>query len=360
VHNEGSEQPKVASAPLGASWRPCTAPTPSQMRQICPIRAFAAASQRSGLEHVDRDDLGGVGHARFQWCQSAGQFQSVCEPRASHHVLWLTVMANGLPQWSDWDGLIRDRVDPSDGPSLAVMMGPAGGSWSSPIQVTADDNLVYFAKFPELCGSQQDQMSVVTEMVVAEAGQLIGASTCRTVVMRVPSQLQGDELKNGVRISSSVVHASLALNNCVEVKTDLPDRGRDDNRRRHVGLYALYDWFIGADQQWLRDLDDDMATYSHDHGMYLPPAGAGHWTEQDLQANVDQAHPPPGSTTGLSAAAISETAAALRSVDRGILRSLLNRVPSSWAVTDAQLECLGWFLERRAPAVAGRIELVSS
>jgi len=269
-------------------------------------------------------------------------------------------MANGLPERSDWDGLIRDRLDPTDGPSLAVMMGPAGNTWSSPIQVTADDNLVYFAKFPELCGSQQDRMSVVTEMVVAEAGRLIGASTCRTVVMRVPSELHGDELKNGVTISSSVVHASQAVKNCYEVKSDLPERGRDDNRRRHVGLLALYDWLMGQDQQWLLDLDDDLATYSHDHGLYLP-GGNGSWTVEALESSVDQAHPAPGSTTGLLPAAISETADALHHVDRDTIERLLNRVPSSWAVTDVQLECLGWFMERRAPAVAGRIEqLVSS
>lgn len=107
-------------------------------------------------------------------------------------------MANGLPQRSDWNGLIQNRVDTSDGPSLAVVVGPAGPSWSSPVRVTGDDRLDYFAKFPELCRSQQDQMSVVTEMVVGKAGVLIGAPVCRTVVMAVPNELQGEQLKPGV------------------------------------------------------------------------------------------------------------------------------------------------------------------
>jgi hypothetical protein len=38
---------------------------------------------------------------------------------------------------------------------------------------------------------------------------------------------------------------------------------------------------------------------------------------------------------------------------------VLNRVPPSWPVTDADLEGLGWFLESRASAVAGRIESLS-
>jgi hypothetical protein len=263
---------------------------------------------------------------------------------------------------SEWDGLIGNRADPTHGPSIAnIMPGAVGGSWSSPVKVTGDDNQVYFAKFPELCQSQQLQMSVVTEMVVAEVGRLIGASTCRTVVLRVPDELQGVELKSGINISSSAVHASRVLSSsCVEARGDLPDRGDDDNGRRHVGLRALYDWCFGSDQQWLRDLNDDSATYSHDHGLYLPPNG-GYWTEDQLVANVDQTHPLPGSTTGLLPAAVSEVSDALENVSRESLRAILNRVPSSWSVTNGLLECLGWFLERRAPAVAGRIkQLVSS
>ena len=277
-------------------------------------------------------------------------------------VLRLTLVTNGPPQRSDWDGLIRDRVDPLDGPSLAVIVGwPSRPSWSSPVRVTGDDGNDYFAKFPEQCHTPQDRMSVVTEMVVARAGHLIGASTCTTAVMRIPEELRGSELKPGVLISSTVVHGSLALEKADESRPHLPDRERDDNRRRHVGLFALFDWFMGSDQQWLYDLNEDQATYSHDHGLYLPPAQTGYWSEESLEANVDQAHQLPDSRIGLSPVAITETADALRNVDRKTICDLLNTVPASWAVTDKQLECLGWFVERRAPAVAGRIEqLVSS
>ncbi len=271
----------------------------------------------------------------------------------------LIAMANGLPERSEWDGLVRNRADPSGGPSLAVIVGAAGGSWSSPVRATGDDARDYFAKFPELCPNPPDRMSVVTEMVVARAGRLIGAPTCETVVMRVPAEIQGELLK-GVAITSSFVHASVALDNCDEKRPQLPDRGHDDNRRRHTTLYALYDWFMGWDQQWLRDLDDDLAVYSHDHGLYLPPVGSGYWTEGDLQSNVDTAWPLPDDAMGLLPAAISETADALRAVTRADLQSLLMQVPPTWPVTDEQLEGLGWWMERRAPAVAGRIEQLAS
>jgi hypothetical protein len=268
-------------------------------------------------------------------------------------------MASGLPDRAEWDGLIRDRADPSDGPSLSVIVGAAGSSWSSPVRVTGSDLRDYFAKFPEACPGQA-QMSVVTEMVVARAGRMIGAPTCETVVMTVPSELQGEELKPGVEISSVVVHASLALDNCDERRPGLPPRGKDDNRSRHVGCYALYDWFMGCDQQWLRDLDDDMATYSHDHGLYLPPVNSGHWTDQDLQAQVGVAWPLPDDPKGLSPTAANLVADALRGIARNDIQTLLSAVPVSWAVTDQQLEGLGWFLECRAPAVAGRIEQLVS
>ena len=122
----------------------------------------------------------------------------------------------------------------------------------------------------------------------------------------------------------------------------------------------IYDWFMGCDQQWLQDLNDDMATYSHDHGLYLPPINQGHWTEQALQSEVDRPWQLADSTVGLSPGAISQVADALRDVSRDDLRQLLNGVPASWPVTTEQLEGVGWFLERRAPAVAGRIEQLVS
>lgn len=274
------------------------------------------------------------------------------------HIGWSAVV-DGLPERSDWDGLIRDRADPSEGVSLAIVVGTPNRSWSSPVRVTGDDGRDYFAKFPELCRSLADRMSVVTEMVVSRAGRLIQASTCETVVMRVPEEIQG-ELINGVAISSRLVHASVALDKCDDKKPALPSRAYDDNRRRHATLFALYDWFMGCDQQWLRDLEDDMAVYSHDHGLYLPPVGAGYWTEHELVSSVDAEWQLPDDVAGLSQAGLSDTADALRQVTREDLRSLLTQVPLSWPVTDAQLECLGWFLERRAPAVAGRIERIAS
>lgn len=158
-------------------------------------------------------------------------------------------------------------------------------------------------------------------------------------------------------VDSDYAHASRAIDHCDERgRPQFDARARDDNRRRQVGIYALYDLFFGFDQQWLYDIDDDRAIYSHDHGLYLPPVGSGSWTESELIALVDEAHQLPDSPVGLDAAAIASTSAALRRLDRAALLAILRRVPTGWGVDDADLEALGWFLERRAPAVADRIE----
>jgi hypothetical protein len=47
------------------------------------------------------------------------------------------------------------------------------------------------------------------------------------------------------------------------------------------------DWCFGHDEQWLNDLDDNQAVFSHDHGLYLRPSGQGSWTVAALQAQKD-------------------------------------------------------------------------
>lgn len=261
---------------------------------------------------------------------------------------------------SAWDGLVSGRADPMNGPTMVLISGSAGGTWSSPIRVAADDGHDYFVKFPEACSDPADQASVAIEMIVARVGRLIGAPVVDAVVLQVPAAFHGHEIKPGVPLTSTVAHASRALDQCDELgRPQLRARSQDDNRRRHAGVYALFDWFMGCDQQWLYDIDDDRSIYSHDHGLYLPPLGRGFWTDADLQVHVGQPHSLPDDPSGLSPAGVADTADALRKLQRSDLQLVLNQVPLSWAVSDVDLEALGWFLEERAPGVADRLEQLS-
>jgi len=146
--------------------------------------------------------------------------------------------------------------------------------------------------------------------------------------------------------------ASTGVRNAIEDR-QLAHRIRDDNRQRHAGIYALYDWCWGGDDQWLYGQDEDRRVYSHDHGHFFP-RGPG-WTEQSLLAEVDRPHPRPDDVSGLDTVEVERLASALDSVSRASLIEILSAVPDSWPITNAELEALGYFLEYRCQPVAARL-----
>jgi hypothetical protein len=193
---------------------------------------------------------------------------------------------------------------------------------------------------------------VVTENIVGRAGALIDAPVCKVTVIRVPEELAGWEFRPGAKLEAGLVHAALAVEDALEVRR-LEYRELDDNRRRHAGVFALYDWCWGADDQWLHCESDDRKLYSHDHGLYLPDGPS--WSEASLSAQVDTPHPPAYATRGLDAGAVAALADRLEAISRDDLVALLSAVPASWSASDRELEALGFFLERRASAVAARL-----
>lgn len=262
---------------------------------------------------------------------------------------------------AEWQGLVSGRANPEDGiPSIALIASSGGPTWSSPVRVTADNGNDYFVKFAEACPDPSQRMSIVIEMVVANLGRAIGAPVVQTTVIKVPLELKGQEIKPGVAISSDYAHASLALDQCDELgRPNLIARSQDDNSRRHAGIYALFDWFMGCDQQWLYDINDDRSIHSHDHGLYLPPLNEGRWTVDALQAHVGDAHVLPDDPAGLAAEAVAAVSKRLRELTRDEMVAALSAVPIGWSVTDDELDALGWFLESRAPQVADRVDALA-
>ncbi len=255
----------------------------------------------------------------------------------------------------DWAGLVRGRSDTFADLQVTIPVAQAGASWSGPFRVVASDGHQYFVKSLDTCPPGQEA-SIAIERIVAEVGRLIGAPVCTTSLIRIPSELAGWEPRPGVALREGLAHASLALDRADEQgRPHLAARSQDDNRRRHVGVYALYDWCVGTDAQWLYDIDNDRTLYSHDHGLYFPPVGMGLWTRQDLIASVDMPNELSDARQGLDPSAVEEVAAALDAVDRNDLVSVMNSVPFSWPVTNEDLEALGWFLEYRTPMVANRV-----
>lgn len=252
----------------------------------------------------------------------------------------------------DWSGLARGRRDDSDGPYVRAIISSPNRSFASPFQVLASDGRRYFVK--ALGGCQEfARGSLAIEYVVAEVGRLIGAPICENVLIRIPGDFADWPMPFG-KLQPGIAHASAAIEVAVEQRRALRHRMQDDNSRRQVGIYALYDWCFGDDAQWLHDVNNDRAIYSHDHGLYLPPHD-GSVRADLLQLCADEPnalHDPPD---GLDAQAIKSVSDALERIDRDALVKVVRGVPASWPVIDDDLEALGWFLEHRASAVAARL-----
>lgn len=255
---------------------------------------------------------------------------------------------------SDWNGLLDGRTDPQ-APlvvELPLAASPAGGSGT--FLAEASDNRRWWIK-PQ--NNLQGPQVIVTDYVVASAGRLIGAPVCEVAIVEVPEEIVGWEFRASARLEAGFAHASLAVDNVQEART-LEYRDRNENVRRHAGVFALYDWCWGGDDQWLYCEAQDRKLYSHDHGWYLPETGPD-WSEEALLAHVDDAHLPDYSTPGLDSTELGELTDRLNAPLRKRLVGMLMTVPTSWPVADSDLEALGFFLERRAPAVAQRLNAMT-
>ncbi len=193
------------------------------------------------------------------------------------------------------------------------------------------------------------------EQVVARVGALIGAPTCAAYLMTIGEDHVGWQYtEGGLKLEAGIAHASAAVEGCFEVRAPLQYRSDDNNAARHAGIFALFDWCWGGDQQWLVSQPNDRQYYSHDHGYYFPPEGQN-WSIQDLETNVAAPREYPESFSGLRRSDVEAVADALDAVTRDALMNILSTIPKSWPVTDDELQCIGFFLERRASDTAARL-----
>ncbi len=260
--------------------------------------------------------------------------------------------APALPavQRADWNGLLAgQRVTTAEvSLKLAVRQSSAGGSGA--FLGLADDERHYWIK---PLNNAQGERVPITEQIVGRAGSLIGAPTCKVRTIAIGEEFAGWEFRPGHQLVPRIAHASLNVEDVVFTRV-LDHRLDDDNSRRHAFVMALYDWCWGGDVQGLRAVREDNGFYSHDHGWYLPPEGPT-WSVAELETHVEDPHELVENLDGISEEIVDEVAKALEAVQREDLRRALAMIPSNWPVEDNELECVGFFLEKRAPAVARRI-----
>ncbi|GII80091.1 hypothetical protein Sru01_50730 [Sphaerisporangium rufum] len=263
-----------------------------------------------------------------------------------------------MVDFSDWRGLVGGRTDDYAHLELVAVLDSSVHSWASPFRAIASDGNDYFVKTLESCRREWARGSLAIEYVVSQVGGLIGAPVCGSALIRIPEEFRGERISRGVSLVPGIAHASRALERAEEHRDHLAYRSLDHNRIRHVGVYALYDWCYGDDPQWLYDVDADRTIYSHDHGLYLPP-NHGVIDAAVLRQAVDEPNVLLDPPDGLDRRAVATVAAALETVEREMLATVLRRVPASWPVSDEALATLGWFLEHRAPATAHRLRALT-
>jgi len=253
---------------------------------------------------------------------------------------------------ADWAGLLSgQRVGTAEVALKApLIQSTAGGSGA--FLGLADNHHRYWIK---PLNNLQGQRVPAIEQIVGRVGALIGAAICAGKTISIGRELEGWEFRPGRQLEAGVAHASRHVEEVGETRV-LDHRVDDDNPQRHLSLAALHDWCWGSDTQGLLALNDEFRFYSHDHGCYLPPLGPD-WTIEVLEAEVDAPHELAMSREAITRPLVEGMAARLEAVTREQLRGALVAIPSGWPVTDQELECVGFFLERRAPAVAARLRL---
>jgi hypothetical protein len=252
---------------------------------------------------------------------------------------------------STWAGLIGGSRRTPVTIALRSPLQESAGGLAGSFRALGMDQRHWWVKPPH---QGEKDFALVTEYVVGKAGQLIRAPTCENSVIEIDSAFDGWEFARGLRLQSGLGHATLEVEAAVEERPNLRFRNEDDNRLRHARIFALYDWCWGSDQQWLHSTTSQNSTFSHDHGFFFPPSG-WRWDASSLRNAVDRPRALPQPTDGLVREDLWAVADELDKVDKDALLSILMGVPDAWPATDSELETLGWFLERRASAVASRM-----
>ena len=270
-------------------------------------------------------------------------------------------MASPPTQRSAWQGLVVGKrpTSVSGIPRLALPSFEKSDGKSGAFAAKDTNGTRWWVK---PMNNLQDPRILVAEHVVAGIGHIIGAPVCEASIVEVPDSLNGVKLPSGITLQPGYAHATRDIAGA-GFSRRLLHRLRDDNRRRHAAVFALYDLCWGQDHQWLTDENDQYKIYSHDHGMYFCNQILMRyrmWTEATLVRNVHDRRWLNLNERGIDKNELVRLSAELRNLQLNDLLDILCAIPVQWHATDDELECLGWFIAARANDVADRLDHLRS
>lgn len=257
-------------------------------------------------------------------------------------------------EFADWEGSLGNRQGPRNARVIKLPLQRSTEGGTGAFLAADQDGEQWWIK---PLNNGQAERTTVTETIVGAAGHLIGAPVCESAVVYLPAEIEGYEFQRGRTLEQGFAHASRHVDGVISSR-HLRDRNRDDNSRRHAGVFAIYDWCWGGDDQWLYAEPEGGKLYSHDHGWYLP-GPLGTWSIRTLVESVDLPHAAGWPPAGLDRSEVQTYAQRLRDLAHDCLVAALSGIPDDWPVSSTELERVGWFLERRAPHVAARLEQLS-
>lgn len=212
----------------------------------------------------------------------------------------------------------------------------------------ADDGRRYWCKS---LNNFQSPRVPINEQLVARLGTLINAPVCTPQLVQLDA-IAGWEIRPGTNrlVEAGWAHGCLAVESAVETRT-LDRRAEDDNRVRHAGIQAIYDWMCGNDPQWLMASADANSFHSHDHGHYF--AGPD-WTSTTLGTMLTTEYTVPD-TSNLDPMELARLADALDGLQREDIEEQVAKLPASWPIDDAELESFVDLADARRAPVAERM-----
>lgn len=227
----------------------------------------------------------------------------------------------------------------------------------APFQAPLQDGRVVWVK---AMGNPQGNQALTTEFVVASVGRLLGLSVAEPIIVHLPAVLAGmvRDHPEAPILQSGPAFASAHIADAEE-KYEFTAAHKDDNPRRHVGIWALWELFLGDDAQWIYSMSDDESTYSFDHSLWLGRHEAD-WDRQFLTQEVHSAWETfTTDTSYFDPTEVRRIAQALRGLTPEEILEILLQVPVEWGTSTSDLEALGWFLAARRFHVADHLDALN-